>query len=80
MAVSLAVARAGAAEKNIPLYKYISHFAGRAKGDKYITPVPSLNVINGGYLLLNLIYKKKTCWKFISNVRIYDFANWIQLF
>lgn len=52
LAVSLAVARAGAAEKNLELYKYLSHFSGRNKGDKMITPVPSLNVINGGYFLL----------------------------
>lgn len=51
LAVSLALARAGAAEKNVPLYKYLSDFAGRNKGEKFITPVPSLNVINGGFIL-----------------------------
>ena len=48
LAVSLAVARAGAAAKQIPLYEYVADFAGRRKGNKFITPVPSLNVINGG--------------------------------
>ena len=48
LAVSLALARAGAAEKNVPLYKYLADFSGRHKGDRFITPVPSLNVINGG--------------------------------
>jgi enolase len=49
LAVSLAVARAGAAEKNLPLYKYLAEFSGRSKSNgKFITPVPSLNVINGG--------------------------------
>jgi enolase len=48
--VSLAIARAGAAEKNVPLYKYLADFSGRNKGDKFITPVPSLNVINGGFI------------------------------
>ena len=51
LAVSMAVARAGAAEKNVPLYKYLSDFAGRNRGNKFITPVPSLNVINGGYFI-----------------------------
>jgi len=48
LAVSLAVARAGAAHKKLPLYEYIADLSGRRKGDKFITPVPSLNVINGG--------------------------------
>lgn len=47
LAVSLAVARAGAAEKNVPLYKYLADLAGK-KTDKFVLPVPSLNVINGG--------------------------------
>lgn len=47
LAVSLSLARAGAAEKGVPLYQYIAHLAKRS-GDRYITPVPSLNVINGG--------------------------------
>jgi enolase len=47
LAVSLALARAGAAEKNVPLYKYIADLAGKPT-KKYIMPVPSLNVINGG--------------------------------
>jgi enolase len=49
LAVSLAVARAGAADKNIPLYKYLADMSGRHKGNKFLTPVPCLNVINGGY-------------------------------
>lgn len=47
LAVSMALARAGAAEKNEPLYKYIADLAGK-KTSKFVTPVPSLNVINGG--------------------------------
>ncbi|KAL4511920.1 hypothetical protein ABPG72_012765 [Tetrahymena utriculariae] len=47
LGVSLALARAGAAEKNIPLYQYIGQLAGK-KQNKYILPVPSFNVINGG--------------------------------
>jgi len=47
LAVSLAIARAGAADKHLPLYKYLAHLAGK-NTTKFITPVPSLNVINGG--------------------------------
>ena len=45
LAVSLAVARAGAAEKGVPLYKHISDLSGNTK---LILPVPSFNIINGG--------------------------------
>lgn len=45
LAVSLAVARAGAAEKGVPLYKHIADLAGNTK---LILPVPSFNIINGG--------------------------------
>jgi enolase len=45
LGVSLAVARAGAAEKGIPLYQYIGELAGRSE---LILPVPAFNVINGG--------------------------------
>jgi enolase len=45
LGVSMAVARAGAAAKGIPLYKHLNILAG---SPKMILPVPSLNVINGG--------------------------------
>ena len=48
LAVSLAVCRAGAHAQKIPLYQWIATLAGKPT-DKYITPVPSLNVINGGF-------------------------------
>lgn len=47
LAVSMAVARAGAAAKKIPLYQYLAELSNR-KTDKYIMPVPAFNVINGG--------------------------------
>ena len=47
LAVSLAVARAGADAKRLPLYHYLAELAGK-RTDKYVTPVPSLNIINGG--------------------------------
>jgi enolase len=47
LAVSLAVARAGAASKKVPLYQHLAELAGK-RTDKFITPVPSLNIINGG--------------------------------
>lgn len=45
LGVSLAVARAGAARKGVPLYK---HFADLAGNKELVMPVPSFNVINGG--------------------------------
>jgi enolase len=47
LGVSLAVAKAGAASKKIPLYRHIKELAN-TKGDKFVLPVPSFNVINGG--------------------------------
>jgi len=47
LAVSMALCRAGAAAKDLPLYRYIAELAGRSKTD-FVLPVPSLNVINGG--------------------------------
>merc|ERR1719486_825330 len=47
LAVSMAVCRAGAAALKMPLYKYIARLAGKPT-DKFVMPVPSLNVINGG--------------------------------
>lgn len=47
LSVSLALARAGAAEKMVPLYQYRAELAGK-RTDKFVTPVPSLNIINGG--------------------------------
>jgi len=45
LAVSLAACRAGAAHKNVPLYKHISELSGNSK---MILPVPAFNIINGG--------------------------------
>eukprot|EP00930_Biecheleria_cincta_P077650 TRINITY_DN6496_c0_g3_i1.p1 TRINITY_DN6496_c0_g3~~TRINITY_DN6496_c0_g3_i1.p1 ORF type:complete len:704 (+),score=170.39 TRINITY_DN6496_c0_g3_i1:154-2265(+) len=47
LAVSMAVCRAGAAASGMPLYKYIARIAGKPY-DKFVMPVPSFNVINGG--------------------------------
>lgn len=47
LAVSLAVARAGASANGIPLYQHLAALAGKPT-DKFIMPVPSLNIINGG--------------------------------
>nr|CAD7203930.1 unnamed protein product [Timema douglasi] len=45
LGVSLAVCKAGAAKKGVPLYK---HIADLAKNPNIILPVPAFNVINGG--------------------------------
>lgn len=47
LGVSMAVCRAGAAAKNMPLYKYLAELSGR-NTSKFVMPVPSFNVINGG--------------------------------
>merc|ERR1719197_2391055 len=47
LAVSMAICRAGAASMQIPLYEYIAYLSGRPT-DKFVLPVPCLNVINGG--------------------------------
>jgi len=45
LGVSLAVCKAGAAEKGVPLYQHIADLAGNKKIQ---LPVPAFNVINGG--------------------------------
>jgi len=47
LAVSLAAARAGAHSKNMPLYRHLAELADK-RTDKFVMPVPSLNIINGG--------------------------------
>jgi len=47
LAVSMAVCRAGAAASEMPLYQYIAKLSGKPT-DKFVMPVPSFNVINGG--------------------------------
>jgi len=47
LGVSLAVCRAGAAEKGVPLYQHISDLAGYSDRP-WVLPVPAFNVINGG--------------------------------
>lgn len=47
LGVSLAVCRASAIEKNIPLYQYIAETFG-TKRKKYKLPIPMFNVLNGG--------------------------------
>ena len=48
LSVSLAVARAGAAAKNVPLYSHIKSLTKLSGTSKYVLPTPSFNVINGG--------------------------------
>ncbi|MHC1591460.1 MAG: phosphopyruvate hydratase [Candidatus Helarchaeales archaeon] len=48
LSVSLAVARAAAAIKGVPLHEYLYELSHDKKSDKYLLPVPMSNVINGG--------------------------------
>lgn len=45
LGVSLAICKAGAAHKGVPLYRHIASLAGNSN---VIMPVPAFNVINGG--------------------------------
>jgi len=45
LAVSLAIARAGAASKKVPLYRHLADLAGI---EDLCMPVPAFNIINGG--------------------------------
>ena len=45
LGISLAVCKAGATKKGVPLYRHIADLAGN---DDVILPVPAFNVINGG--------------------------------
>uniref|UniRef100_A0A8C4EPN7 phosphopyruvate hydratase n=1 Tax=Dicentrarchus labrax TaxID=13489 RepID=A0A8C4EPN7_DICLA len=45
LGVSLAICKAGAAEKGVPLYRHIADLAGNRD---LVLPVPAFNVINGG--------------------------------
>ena len=47
LGVSLATAKAAAAEKNVPLYQHLADISG-SKQDKFVLPVPFQNVLNGG--------------------------------
>lgn len=47
LGVSLAVAKAAAAEKGVPLYEHIADLAESKKGP-HVLPVPFQNVLNGG--------------------------------
>ena len=59
LGVSIAVTRAGAASKNMPLYRYVNSLFKQKNennsknkksvdNDKFVLPVPFMNVINGG--------------------------------
>lgn len=47
LSISMAMARSGAAARNIPLYEFIANEAGM-RTDRYVLPVPFFNVLNGG--------------------------------
>jgi len=47
LAVSMAAARAGAAAAGVPIYAHIARLSG-ATGDRYVLPVPMMNILNGG--------------------------------
>ena len=56
LAVSLAVCKAGAAQKDIPLYQHIAQLAGN---DKVILPVPVSSSIKSVYFYLTYSVNQK---------------------
>jgi len=46
LSVSMAVARAGAAERKLPLYKWVAELSGNK--EKLFIPLPMFNILNGG--------------------------------
>jgi enolase len=48
LGVSLATARASAAEAGVPLYVYLAELYGASREQANVLPVPMMNVINGG--------------------------------
>lgn len=47
LGISMAAARAGAAERKVPLYHHLAQDSGMPI-DTYVMPVPFFNVLNGG--------------------------------
>ena len=75
LAVSLAMARAGAAANEVPLYAYIAYLAGRST-NKFVMPVPALNVINGGTHAGNKLAMQEFM---LLPTGAYSFAEGIQM-
>ncbi len=48
LSVSMAAARAAAAAAGQPLYRALAQISGTAPADKYVLPVPMMNILNGG--------------------------------
>ncbi|AKC59741.1 phosphopyruvate hydratase [Blochmannia endosymbiont of Polyrhachis (Hedomyrma) turneri] len=53
LSVSLAIAKAAASLKSVPLYQYISELYGTS--NKFSMPIPMMNIINGGKHAINNI-------------------------
>lgn len=48
LAVSLAVARAGAEARKIPLFQYLREVYFQDLGNSFVLPIPLMNIMNGG--------------------------------
>ncbi len=48
LGVSMAVAKAAANAKKIPLYRYLSEINSQSPASSFILPTPQMNIINGG--------------------------------
>ena len=72
LGVSLAVSKAGAAAKNVPLYQ---HYADLAGNTDLVLPVPSFNVINGKdyqpIIVLIMLVENFTVYRLLINFTIF---------
>ncbi len=79
LGVSLAVARAGAASQNLPLYKYIRQ-AFSIPDIAYTMPMPMMNIINGGrHANTHLQVQEFMIVPQIKNNGVVDIAKCVQV-
>ena len=84
LGVSLALAKAGAAKKQVPLYQ---HFADLAGNKELVMPVPSFNVINGGSHAGNaLVSVSNSCntlsfvYKYVESIKFAQKVKFVLIF
>jgi enolase len=74
LGVSMAICKAAAAEKGVPLYRHIADLAGTKH---IILPVPAFNVINGGEHAGNkLAMQEFMVYNSLIVLIALDFASW----
>lgn len=72
LGVSLAVCKAGAAKRGVPLYKHIADLAGNKN---LVLPVPAFNVINGGSHAGNKLAMQVIIYNQLTFLKKHGFIN-----